>query len=92
MKTLERKSSVKHVPSDAYWLGTNVFYLRQGKRWTQEKLAQAADITARRLRDIENADADTNVTVSTVSALARALEVDIKDLFKHHRRGDGVDV
>ena len=92
VKTLERPKTGKHIPGDAYWLGTNLHRLRKKRGLTQEKLAASAGITARRLRDIEDADADSNVMLATVSALAKALEVDVADLFKHRREASAVEV
>jgi DNA-binding XRE family transcriptional regulator len=92
MKTLARKPLVQPVLTDAYWVGTNLCYLRKKKGLSQVAVAQAAGISARRLRDVENASWDVNVTLTTLSALAKALGVDTQVLFKQHQRGDGIRV
>jgi transcriptional regulator with XRE-family HTH domain len=90
MKTLERKAPV-HIPGDAYWVGTNINRLRKRLKLTQEALAQAAGITPRRLRDIEDAAEATNPTLKTIGAIARVLRVETVDLFKR-RREEGFEV
>jgi DNA-binding Xre family transcriptional regulator len=88
MRTAERKKVlVKREPTDAYWVGTNLCRLRLEKKLTQEALARAAGISARRLRDIENADEGPNTTLGTLSALAAALGVPTPALLKP-RKGD----
>jgi transcriptional regulator with XRE-family HTH domain len=52
---------------------------------TQDALAQAAGITPRRLRDIEDASEATNPTLKTLGAIAGVLSVETVDLFKRHR-------
>ena len=88
MKTLENQKNLKHrEPTDAYWVGTNLCKLRLKKGLTQESVAKAAGISARRLRDIENAELGPNTTIGTLEALAKALGVKTVELFKQ-RKGD----
>jgi transcriptional regulator with XRE-family HTH domain len=90
MKTLE-KTPLVHVPGDAYWIGTNIHRLRKRLKLTQEALAQAAGITPRRLRDIEDAAEATNPTLKTLAAIAGVLSIETVDLFKRHRE-EGFEV
>jgi transcriptional regulator with XRE-family HTH domain len=86
MKTLtRRKETLARALGDAFWVGTNLHRLRLEKSLTQEGLAAAAGLTARRLRDIENAALESNIRLETLSALARALGVKTEVLFKRHK-------
>ena len=86
MKTLHRPKTLPPKDlGDAFWVGTNLHRLRREKGMTQEKLAAAADISARRLRDLENAALGSNILLYTIEALAKALDVKTEVLFKRHR-------
>ena len=92
MKILERPSRSRHVPGDAFWVGTNLHRYRLKKGMTQEALAAAAGISARRLRDVEDADADCNVKLETLSSLAMALGIETQMLFKRRKLPHDIDV
>lgn len=86
MKTLTRpKEAAAIFLGDAFWVGTNLNRLRRERGLTQEALAAAAGLTARRLRDIENAALESNILLETLSALAKALGVKTEVLFKRHK-------
>lgn len=61
-------------------LGSNVRRLRRRRGWTQEELADRADISAKFVGEIERADV--NPSLATLYVLAGAFEVGIRDLFK----------
>jgi transcriptional regulator with XRE-family HTH domain len=60
-------------------LGLKVVALRRARRITQERLAEQLSMDTRDLRRIEAGDA--NVTVRTLVRMARALEVEVNELF-----------
>lgn len=95
MKTLIRPTVARPVqpkPDAKFWLGINLHSRRKKKGMTQEALAKAANISARRLRDIENAVPESNPQLNTIAALAKALEVEIGALFKHRPESELVEV
>jgi len=53
--------------------------LRIEKGYTQEELARTADVTLRRVADLEN-KSNTNPTLDTLSRIARALGVSTSEL------------
>lgn len=59
--------------------GNNLRRLRTGKKLSMEKLAQLANIEYSQISDIELAKI--NTTISTVNAIAEALNIPTKDLF-----------
>jgi transcriptional regulator with XRE-family HTH domain len=95
MKTLARpalRRPPQPEPDPRFWLGVNLHSLRKKKGLTQEALAKLADISARRLRDIENAVPESNPQLNTLSALAEALDVDIAVFFKHLPASELIEV
>lgn len=78
-----------HVPGLSYWIGVNLAEARHGAKLTQEALAEKAGVTARTIQSLEADDA-TNATVKTLAALAKALGLEVIDLFK--RSDDFVNV
>lgn len=84
MPTLDRKKVVsrrEYVPDVSVWIALNLFHKRRKAGWTQGQLARKAGVSFRRYQSIETAATD-NVTIQTLSALAKALSIDIRDLFK----------
>lgn len=84
MRTLDRKKVIsrrEYVPDVSVWIALNLFHKRRAAGLTQGQLARKAGVSFRRYQDIETAATD-NVTVKTMSALAKALGMDIRDLFK----------
>ncbi len=59
--------------------GENLRNIRLSRELTQEQLAFNADIAISQIGRIERGEI--NATISTVSALANALEIEINDLF-----------
>ena len=60
---------------------SNTYTIRTDKGMTQAKLAELSGINARQIRKIETGEIKTrNITIGTITALARALGVDIEDL------------
>ncbi len=60
-------------------LGSRLKQLRQERRLTQEALAEAAGLSYKFIGEIERGSG--NPTVTTLSALAGALEIEVSDLF-----------
>ena len=60
--------------------GMHIRKLRKQKGLTMEKLAELADIDYRQVAYIEKGE--TNVTISTIFALSKALELPMEDLLK----------
>lgn len=58
--------------------GERIRLLRQEKGLTMEKLAANANIEYRQLSDVERGK--TNATISTVGALAKALNISISEI------------
>lgn len=59
----------------------NLYAIRTAKGMTQSKLAELSGINARQIRKIETGEIKTkNITIGTITALARALGVEIEDL------------
>jgi len=83
----------KFVPDDAYWLGTNIFRLRRKKGLSDDELAKACGISARRMRDIQNAAPTiNNLRLATLSAISSALGVETAKLFWHRKNAKFVEV
>ena len=61
-------------------LGRRVRSLRTDRGLTQAKLAEVAELDEKHLQVIERGE--TNVTVSTLLALAKALEVSLSEMFE----------
>ena len=84
MRTLEREQVVarrEYVPDVSVWIALNLFEGRRKAGLTQGQLARKAGVSFRRYQTIETA-ATGNVTVKTLGALAQALGLEIRDLFK----------
>jgi transcriptional regulator with XRE-family HTH domain len=84
MRTLDREKVVarkEFVPDVSLWIALNLFYKRRAVGLTQGQLARKAGVSFRRYQSIETAATD-NVTVKTLGALADALGMDVRDLFK----------
>jgi transcriptional regulator with XRE-family HTH domain len=91
MKTLIRPSRAGMTPmvlTPQFWLGFNLQRLRRSREWTQEKLAKAAKVGVRTLRDIETATPGNNPELDTLVALAAALGVEVAALFHHDAKSE----
>ncbi len=60
---------------------SNIKYYRKHLNYTQEMLAEKADLSISYIKQIESRAEYSNVTFITLSKLAMALNVTIKDLF-----------
>lgn len=60
---------------------SNIKYYRKQLHYTQEILAEKSDLSISYIKQIESRAEYTNVTFTTLSKLAIALNVTIKDLF-----------
>ena len=67
-------------PTPHYRVGQNVCRLRNKSVWTQEQLAEKAEISRRYLQRIESGER--NPTVDILARLRRALDCSWADLFK----------
>lgn len=61
-------------------LSSNLRRLRKERGWTQEQLAERAGLTYRHFQQIEGVDRP-GLQVATVERLAKALNVEMADLF-----------
>lgn len=64
--------------------GENLRNIRISRKLTQEQLAFNADIAISQIGRIERGEI--NATISTVSALANGLELEINDLFNFNKK------
>lgn len=60
-------------------LGRRIIELRNAKGWSQEQLANLADIPVNQVGRVERGEI--NTTVSTVYAISKALKVKITDMY-----------
>ena len=72
MKNIRDKEVIKAV-------GKRVRKLRKEKGLSQEKLSLKIELTRNTISRVENGDFDP--TLTTLSQIARGLEIDIRDLF-----------
>ncbi len=68
------------MQQDAQKLGENLKRIRSEKNITQSKLAEILDVDRSFVSNIENGK--TNPTLSTITKLAKALDVQIEKLIK----------
>ena len=59
--------------------GAKLAYLRKSKKLSQMKLAEIVDMNFNYIGQIERGEA--NVTIQTMTILANALDVEMKELF-----------
>ena len=69
-------------------LGVRLKHLRQARKLTQERLAEAAGLSYKFVGEIERGVG--NPTLTTLDALAAALQVGITDLLAEEGRADGL--
>lgn len=58
---------------------TRIAELRTQRGWTQERLAEASGVTARTVQRLE---AGSDASLDTLSRIAKALEVQVRELFR----------
>ncbi len=61
-------------------MGENIRTYRRNLGWSQEKLAEKADLHRNYIGDVERGEE--NVSVDTLMRIATALKVGLSDLFK----------
>lgn len=71
----------KEIHSQYNIFSSNVKYYRKKLKYTQENLAEKADLSISYIKQIESKADYSNVTFTTLSKLAIALNITIKDLF-----------
>lgn len=65
-----------------YLISQNIKKQRKIKGWTQVKLAMKSNISVDYLKKIETkSGCDKQFSIDTVQKIAKALEIDVKDLF-----------
>lgn len=69
-------------PSPKACLGANVSTLRQKKGISQKELADKGKVGFRTLQRIEEAQPNSNPTMNAIEGVAKALGVEVQDLFK----------
>jgi len=62
------------------WIGRRIRHLRDEKGWTQQILADHAEMNREHLSDIENGKYDPSS--GTVEKIAEALEINLETFFK----------
>ena len=95
MKTQVRPSHTKlpqPEPTPKFWLGINLHARRLKVGMTQDQLAKAANISVRSLWGIESAVPESNPELKTISALAKALDVEVAVLFKSRPGSELIEV
>jgi transcriptional regulator with XRE-family HTH domain len=64
-------------------VGRRVAELRRQRRWTQEALAEKAQVSGRYIQLIEAGDE--NLTIESLAMLANALRIPVRELFERPR-------
>lgn len=72
----------KIIKENYYNLIKNIKYYRKQKGITQEELAEETDLSTSYIKQIEAGNEYKNMTLSTISKIAEALNIDIDELFK----------
>ena len=73
-------NSLKNQDKFLISFGKNLKKIRMSKGFTQEQLANEADISISQIQRIEYGEI--NTTIASSKAIADALEIDIHELFK----------
>lgn len=60
----------------------NIRKYRKDNNLTQQELADKADLTRQYITDAENENRNKHITISSLSRIADALNIDITDFFK----------
>jgi len=76
-------------PSDLHILGTRIRRLRANKGLSRKVLSEMADISERHLAQLETGKG--NISVVLLSRLARALEIDLAELFRKVNGGGSME-
>ena len=59
----------------------NIKYFRLKSNMTQEQLAEKSDLSVSYIKQIESGKEFKNITFNTFSKIAKALNIDVKELF-----------
>lgn len=71
---------IVRIPKHRKILGENIRTHRRNMKWSQEKLAEKADLHHNYIGDIERGEE--NVSVDTLTRIATALKVRLSDLVR----------
>ena len=69
------------MSNDYTTLVKNIKYFRLKANMTQEQLAEKADLSVSYIKQIEAGKEFKNITFNTFSKIAKALNIDVKELF-----------
>ena len=72
------------IHDDEYYykiIRTNIKRFRNRKNWTQQKLADMADLSREYICDIENESRNKHLTIAVLGRIADAMEVHIVNFF-----------
>jgi DNA-binding XRE family transcriptional regulator len=70
-------------PTPKARLAANIYRLRKARKITQKELADKAGIGLKTFQRIETAQPDSNPTMDAIAGLAKAVGVDIQELYEH---------
>lgn len=69
------------MSNDYTKLVKNIKYFRLKANMTQEQLAEKSDLSVSYIKQIESGKEFKNITFNTFSKIAKALNIDVKELF-----------
>ncbi len=69
------------MSNDYATLVKNIKHFRLKANMTQEQLAEKADLSVSYIKQIESGKEFKNITFNTFSKIAKALNIDVKELF-----------
>ena len=69
------------MSNDYTILVKNIKYFRLKSNMTQEQLAEKSDLSVSYIKQIESGKEFKNITFNTISKIAKALNIDVKELF-----------
>ena len=69
------------MSNDYTILVKNIKYFRLKSNMTQEQLAEKSDLSVSYIKQIESGKEFKNITFKTFSKIAKALNIDVKELF-----------
>ena len=69
------------MSNDYTTLVKNIKYFRLKSNMTQEQLAEKSDLSVSYIKQIESGKEFKNITFNTFSKIAKALNIDVKELF-----------
>lgn len=83
---IEEKTNEKpFLHEDEYYYGivrNNIKKFRKEKNWTQQKLADMAELSREYVTDIENESRNKHPTIAALGRIADAMEIHIVNFFK----------